>query len=382
MGIIPIYQLMEGIAMAISVLNRFSQDLAIDLGTVNTLIARKGWGILLREKSVVAVSNAVKNEVVAIGSSAPEVSGRVPGGISLVQPLRDGVISDISLACVMLSGFIKKALGKRPRLFGINVVVCVPGCITQVEQAAIEEAAHSAGARSVTVVEESLAAAVGADLPVYGPTASMVVDIGGGTTDAAVISLGGIAASNSVRTGGTHINEAIIAYLRQKTGITIGDKTAEQVKLSVGLEPSDPDMIMRIKGRRMDTGLPDAVHISACELAGAMEEPASRIVEAVVDTLAGTPPEMAGDIIDTGIVLTGGGALLKGLCARIENATGLPVMVAESSMDCVITGALRLLERRGTFSEPMYASGSANAKLGNSGEFARQPDANVQHNMR
>lgn len=344
--------------MCASFLDGFLKGAAIDLGTVSTLIAIKGKGIVLREPSAVAISNMSRNEIIAIGNAAPKLLGRTPGGITIVHPLKDGVIADMSLATVMLTSFMQRALGKRPSILGLNTVICVPGCITNVERNAIEEAARCAGARNVFILEESLAAAIGAELDIYSGVGSMVVDIGGGTTDAAVICYSGIASAQSVRIGGTHINEAIINYIRSQFGLIIGDKTAENLKLMTGLNCFGDTRMIRIKGRRMDTGLPDTVEIKASDVSRAIEPTADLIVHAIKDTLASTPPELAGDVMDTGITLTGGGALLGGLCERVAQETGIKTHIADGCGDCVIIGALKMLENLSAF-EPIEQNRSA-----------------------
>lgn len=317
------------------------KGLAIDLGTVNTVIAKQDVGIVLKEPSIVAVSTGPERTLLAVGSGIP--LSNAPLCMKIVSPMKEGGVCDAPLAGQMLTGFIHKALGHRPGMLGINAVICVPGCTTEIERTAIIAAARSAGVRRALILDEALAAAVGANMPVSECRGSMVVDIGGGTTDAAVVSLNGIAASTSIRTGGTHINEAIILRIKNRFGISIGEKTAEELKQEIGLKP-DADASVYVRGRRMSTGLPDGIEIPCSEVAAAIGEPLCKIVDAVLETLAKTPPELSGDIIDTGIMLTGGGALLKGLDERIRLATGIDTYVADSCMDCVVLGALRMLE--------------------------------------
>ena len=321
----------------------FGKDIGIDLGTANTLVFMKGKGIIMREPSVVAVDT--RNYTVKyVGQEAKDVIGRTPGSIVAVRPLKDGVIADFDITASMLQIFIKKACNNsvfaRPR-----VVICIPSGVTAVERRAVKEASLKAGARAVAIIEEPMAAAIGAGLPVAEATGSMVVDIGGGTSEVAVISLGGIVASRSVRVGGDEFDSAIIQYVKKKYNLLIGERTAESIKMQIGSAyPVDRDEIMQIKGRNLMSGLPENVNISSKEVREALSEPLSRIVDAIKCTLEQTPPELAADIIDHGITLTGGGALLRGLDQLIHKETGMPVFIAEYPLDCVAEGTGKILE--------------------------------------
>lgn len=320
-----------------------ARDIGIDLGTANTLIYMKGKGIILREPSVVAVD--IRNDTVKfVGDEAKEVVGRTPASIVAVRPLKDGVIADFDIAASMLQLFIKKTLGSvtfnRPR-----VVICIPSGVTAVERRAVREVAFKAGAKQVAIVEEPMAAAIGAGLPVAEPTGCMVVDIGGGTSEVAVISLGGIVVSKSVRCAGDACDAAIINYIKKRYNLLIGERTAESIKIQIGTAyPIDRNETMQIKGRNLMSGLPENVNITSDEVREALAEPLSRIVDAVRWTLEQTPPELAADIIDHGITLTGGGALLRGLDQLIHKETGMPVFIAEYPLDCVVEGTGKILE--------------------------------------
>ena len=316
----------------------FTKDIGIDLGTANTLVYMKGRGIIMREPSVVAVDTKT-DEVRCVGAEAKAVIGRTPGSIVAVRPLKDGVIADFDITTNMLENFLKKACGNsmfsRPR-----VVICIPSGVTEVERRAVREATLKAGARQVSVIEEPMAAAIGAGLPI-----SMVVDIGGGTAEIAVISLGGIVASRSVRMAGDMFDQAIIAFIKRKYNLLIGERTAEQIKIEIGSAyPMDPEMTLEIKGRNLVDGLPKDILIRSEEVRDAMSECLLRIVEAIKDTLECTPPELSSDIIDRGIMLSGGGALLRGLDTLIQNETGIDVHIAESPLDCVALGAGAVLD--------------------------------------
>ncbi len=323
----------------------FSKDIGIDLGTANTLVFMKGKGIVMREPSVVAV-DVRSDTVLAVGAQAKEMIGRTPGSIVAVRPLKDGVIADFDITATMLKHFIRKAV--KSRAFARpHIVVCIPSGVTEVERRAVEDAARQAGASSVELIEEPMAAAIGAGLPVGEPTGSMVVDIGGGTAEVAVISLGDIVTSVSVRVAGDKFDEAIISYVKKKYNLLIGERTAEEIKISIGsafpMEESE-NASVEIKGRNLVDGLPKNVRISAEEVREALADPLETIVEAVKSTLEKTPPELAADIIDHGIMLTGGGALLKGIDRLIAQETSMPVHVAESPLDCVVEGTGKRLE--------------------------------------
>lgn len=328
-----------------------SADMAIDLGTANTLVYVNGKGIVLNEPSVVAISNLNgKKQVLAVGDEAKMMLGRTPGNITAIRPLRDGVIADFDVAEEMIKHFIRKVHNRRgfasPRM-----VICVPSGSTAVEKRAIKESAESAGARQVELIEEPMAAAIGAGLPVTEPTGSMVVDIGGGTTEVAVISLGGIVYAKSVRVGGDKMDEAIIAYIRRTQNLLIGESTAEKIKKNIGsaCPPQDGEgKTMEIKGRDLMNGVPKEIVISERMVAESLAEPVGAIIEAVKTALEHTAPELAADIVDKGIVLTGGGALLHNLDYVLRYATGLPVSVADDPLSCVAYGTGRALEEMKT----------------------------------
>ena len=316
--------------------------MAVDLGTANTLVYVRGRGIVLSEPSVVAIDQRT-NEVHAVGIEAKRMLGRTPGTITAIRPLKDGVIADFDVTEQMLRHFIQKVHQNRwahPR-----VVVCVPSGVTGVEKRAVEEATLSAGARQAYLIEEPMAAAIGAGLPVAEPTGNMIVDIGGGTTEVAVISLGGIVVAQSIRVGGDEMDEAVIAWVKREYKLMIGSQTAEEVKLEIGSAyPLREEMQAEIRGRDMITGLPKTVVLSSEEVREALEEPVNQIVDAVKSTLDKTPPELASDIMDRGIMLAGGGALLQGLDERLRRETEMPIHVAESSLTCVAVGSGRSLE--------------------------------------
>ena len=321
----------------------FSKDVGIDLGTANTLVYMKGKGIIMREPSVVAVDTKT-DEVRCVGAEAKAVIGRTPGSIVAVRPLKDGVIADFDITANMLENFLKKACGNsmfsRPR-----VVICIPSGVTEVERRAVREATLKAGARQVSVIEEPMAAAIGAGLPISEPTGSMIVDIGGGTSEVAVISLGGIVASRSVRVGGDEFDQSIIAYIKRKYNLLIGERTAEDIKIQIGSAyPLEEETTLEIKGRNLVDGLPKDILIRSEEVREAMSESLLRIVDAIKDTLECTPPELSSDIIDRGIMLSGGGALLRGLDQLIQSETGIDVHVAEDPLDCVAKGAGAVLD--------------------------------------
>jgi rod shape-determining protein MreB len=325
-----------------------SADMAIDLGTANTLVYVKGRGIVLNEPSVVAIADQRgRKQVLAVGEEAKQMLGRTPGSIAAIRPLRDGVIADFEAAEEMIKHFIRKVNGRRGFASPL-VVVCVPSGSTAVERRAIQESAESAGARKVLLIEEPMAAAIGAGLPVTEPSGSMIVDIGGGTTEVAVISLGGIVYARSVRVGGDKMDEAIISYIRRNHNLLIGESTAERIKMEIGAAAApfegDEGPLTEVKGRDLMNGVPREVVVSQRQIAESLYEPVIAIVEAVKVALENTPPELAADIVDKGIVLTGGGALLNRLDAVLRDATGLPVVVAEDALSCVALGTGRALE--------------------------------------
>ncbi len=324
--------------------NFFSKDIGIDLGTANTLVYVRGKGIVVREPSVVAKKLDI-NTVLAVGDEAKKMIGRTPGNIVAIRPMKDGVIADFEVTQSMLRYFIKKAYGSssfgKPR-----VLVSVPSGITAVERRAVEEAAVQAGARSARLIEEPMAAAIGAGLPVGEPTGSMIVNMGGGTTEIAVISLGGIVTSKSIRSAGDKQDEAIVAYIKRTYNLAIGDRTGEEIKINIG--SAFPDAIegsMEIKGRDLISGLPKTIRINAREILEALKEPIATIIEGIKGTLEKTPPELAADIMDRGIMLSGGGAQLRGLDVLVREETGMPVQVAENPLDCVVLGTGKALEQ-------------------------------------
>ncbi len=324
----------------------FSNDLAIDLGTATTLIYVKGKGIVSCEPSVVAVQRDSRGDkkILAVGREAKEMLGRTPGNIQAIRPLRDGVIADFEITEAMLRYFIARAqtgrtIGK-PR-----IIICVPFGITEVEKRAVKESAESAGAREVYLIEEPMAAAIGAGLPITEPSGNMVVDIGGGTTEVAVISLAGIVYSQSVRVGGDKMDDAIVAYMKRKYNLDIGTQTAERIKVSIGSAYElEQQMSMEVKGRDMVARIPKTVVVNSDEVREALGEPINAIVEAVLLALERTPPELAADIVDKGVVLTGGSALLKNLDVRLREETGLPVMVSDDPISAVVLGSGKALD--------------------------------------
>jgi rod shape-determining protein MreB len=334
------------------------RDMAVDLGTANTLVYVRGRGIVLSEPSVVAIDQRT-GEVHAVGVEAKRMLGRTPGTITAIRPLKDGVIADFDVTEQMLRHFIHKANGNRfahPR-----VIVCVPSGVTGVEKRAVEEATLSAGARQAYLIEEPMAAAIGAGLPVSEPTGNMIVDVGGGTTEVAVISLGGIVVSQSIRVGGDEMDEAISNHLRKEYKLLIGQQTAEEVKLEIGSAwPLQEEVQAEVRGRDMLTGLPKTVVIGSEDVRRALDEPVSQILDAIRGTLDKTPPELAADIMDRGIVLAGGGALLQGLDQRLRGDTHMPVHVAESPLTCVAVGSGRSLEEF----EAIHRSAKARSKNG------------------
>lgn len=335
----------------------FTRDIGIDLGTANTLMYVKGKGIVMREPSVVAYD--VRNDAVrAVGTEAKEMIGRTPGSIVAVRPLKDGVIADFDVTAAMLKRFIKQAL-KGSFFSRVRVVICTPSGVTEVESRAVYDAAKLAGATEVDLIEEPMAAAVGAGLPVMEATGNMVVDIGGGTSEVAVISLGDIVTSQSIRTAGDDLDTDIINYIRKKHNLLIGERTAEQIKIEIGSAmPYEDEKSIEIRGRNLVDGLPKNVTISAAEVREAMAESLMKIIDAIRLTLEKTPPELSADIIDTGITLTGGGALLRGFSQLVANEIGMPVTVAANPLDCVVLGTAKRLEADGGFDNYTFKRGN------------------------
>ena len=327
-------------------LGAFSNDLAIDLGTANTLVYVKGKGIVLSEPSVVAVRKDTKgyNRVLAVGKEAKLMLGRTPGNIVAIRPMKDGVIADFEVTEAMLRHFIRKVHNRRT-LIRPRIIVCVPSGITQVEKRAVRESAESAGAREVYLIEEPMAAAIGAGLPITEPTSNMVVDIGGGTTEVAVISLAGIVFSKSVRVGGDKIDEAILQYVKRKYNLLIGERTAEVIKTTIGTAyPQEEPESIEVKGRDLVSGIPKTLTIDSEEVRIAISEQIDTIIDAVKVALEQTPPELAADIVDRGIFLTGGGALLKNLDILLREETGLPITIADDPLSAVVLGSGKTLE--------------------------------------
>lgn len=334
---------MKGIELKLKLFGLGSKDIGIDLGTANILVTVKGKGIVLNEPSVVAIERKT-GDILEVGYAAKDMLGRTPETIKAVRPLKDGVIADFTATQLMLKTMIKKVCTRynigRPR-----VVVGVPSGITEVEERAVEESVIQAGAREVYLIEEPMAAAIGAGLPVSEPTGSMIVDIGGGTTEVAIISLGGIVTSKSLRIAGDEFDQAIIAYVKKEYNLMIGERTAEQIKMEIGSAfKVEDERNMEVKGRDLVSGLPKIVEISESQIREALREPISSIIEAIKTTLEKTPPELAADIMEKGIMLAGGGALLKGLDVLIARETNMPVHIAESPLDCVVLGAGKALE--------------------------------------
>ncbi len=339
--------------------NRFTllgRDMAVDLGTANTLVYVRGRGIILNEPSVVAV-DVKDGRPLAVGAEAKRMIGRTPSNIQAIRPLKDGVIADFEVCEKMLRYFIHRVHQRRfakPRM-----VICVPSGITGVEQRAVMEAAEYAGARKAWIVEEPMAAAIGAGLPVHEPTGNMIVDIGGGTTEVAVISLGGIVTSQSIRIGGDELDEAIVSYVKKEFSLALGERTAEEIKIALGSAYAlEEELRAEIRGRDLVTGLPKTIVISTEQIREAIEEPVQAIVDAIKVTLDRTPPELAADIMDQGIVLAGGGALLHGLCARIESETAMPVVVARDPLSCVAIGSGQCLEEFDVLKRVLITSSS------------------------
>ncbi len=324
----------------------FSDDLAIDLGTANTLVFAKGKGIVCCEPSVVAVQKNVRGgkKVKAVGRVAKEMLGRTPGSIVAIRPMKDGVIADFEITEAMLRYFIGRAHNRR-KLYAPRVIICVPYGITEVEKRAVRESAHQAGARDVYLIEEPMAAAIGAGMPIAEPSGNMIVDVGGGTTEVAVISLSGIVYSQSARVGGDKMDEAIVQHMKRKYNLLVGERTAEMIKCTIGTAyPTEEVMTMDVKGRDLVAGLPKTLEVNSDEIRDALQEPINAIVEAVRIALERTPPELSADIVDKGIVLAGGGALLKNLDILLREETGLPVLIADDPMSSVVLGSGQTLD--------------------------------------
>ncbi len=320
----------------------FTRDIGIDLGTANTLVFVKGKGIVLREPSVVAIRRDT-GTILAVGEEAKRMIGRTPGNIVAIRPMKDGVIADFDVTQTMLRHFIAKAY-RRKSLFYPQVVVCVPSGVTEVEKRAVLDATKQAGAREAFLIEEPMAAAIGAGLPVEEPTGSMIVDIGGGTTEVAIISLGGIVTSKSIRIGGDEMDEAVVNYIKRVYNLMIGERTAEEVKIQIGTAyAANEETTLDIRGRDLVTGLPKTLTITAKEIEKALADPVTQIMEAIKITLEKTPPELASDIMDKGIIMTGGGALLKGLDRLVAQETGMPVFLSDDPLDCVAMGSGKAL---------------------------------------
>ncbi len=322
----------------------FSNDIAIDLGTSNTLVFTRGRGVVLSEPSIVAI-NKLTNKVEAVGREAKEMLGRTPGHIVAVRPLKDGVIADFDVTEQMISYFIRRANNNRRVWVRPRIIIGVPSGITQVEERAVKDTAYRAKATEVYLIEEAMAAAIGAGLPITEPSGNMIVDVGGGTTDVAVISMAGIVYSRSIRVGGTSMDEAIINYIKRNYNLLIGERTAEQIKISIGSAyPLDEEMILDIKGRDLVEGKPKTITITDREIREALSEVTSSIVESVRMALERTPPELSADFVDKGLILTGGGALLRNLDVRLREETGVPVSIAEDPLSSVVLGVGRILD--------------------------------------
>ena len=334
----------------------FTRDIGVDLGTANTLVCLKGKGIIMREPSVVAYD--VRNDAVrAVGKEAKEMIGRTPGSIVAVRPLKDGVIADFDVTAAMLKRFVSVAL-KGSFFSRVRMVICIPSGVTEVESRAVVDAAKMAGASEIDLVEEPMAAAVGAGLPVTEATGNMIVDVGGGTSEVAVISLGDIVTAQSIRVAGDDFDEAIINYIRRKHNLIIGNRTAEQIKIEIGsAKPYENEGSVEIKGRNQVDGLPANVVITSAEVRKAMADPINQIIDTIRVTLEKTPPELSADIIDRGITFTGGGALLRGFAELIAEETGIPVTVAQNPLDCVVLGAAKRLENDSMFENYVFRRG-------------------------
>lgn len=332
-----------------------SNDIGIDLGTANTLVFVRGVGIVLNEPSVVAVDTTTKR-VLAIGAAAKEMVGRTPGEIAAIRPLKDGVIADFEITERLLSDFIKRVV-RHKYLMKPRIVISVPSGITEVEKRAVRDSAENAGAREVYLIQEPMAAAIGVGLPVDRPTGSMIIDIGGGTSEIAVIALNGIVNNTSIRIAGDELNEAIVLYLKKNYNLLIGELTAEDIKIKIGSAfPLEKEESLEIKGRDLVAGVPKTLKISSVQIREALSEPVNAIVEAVRQALERTPPELAADILDRGIILTGGGALIRGLDKRLRQETNLPVNVAEDPLTCVVRGTGKVLENMAQYSKVLIKS--------------------------
>ena len=325
---------------------KMTKDMGIDLGTANTLVYIKGQGIVVREPSVVAIRDDSK-EVLAVGEEAKRMIGRTPGNIVAIRPMKDGVIADFDVTQSMLSYFIQKAAAKKG-VVSPRIAICVPFGVTEVEKRAIEEAARTAGAKDAFLIEEPMAAAIGAGLRIEEPEGNMVVDIGGGTSEIAIISLGGIVTAKSIRLGGDELDEAIVNYVKKEYSLMIGERTAEDVKIRIGSAYKEGEE-MEIRGRDLISGLPKTMQISSSEVRDALRDPVNSIVDGIKSTLEKTPPELASDIMENGIMLTGGGALLKGLDKLVKEETGMPVKIAENPLDCVAIGTGKSVEDQEIF---------------------------------
>lgn len=338
-----------------SIFSKFSNDIGIDLGTANTLVFVRGQGIVLNEPSVVAVEVST-NKILAIGSEARKMIGRTPGEINAIRPLKDGVIADFEITERLLSDFIKRVV-RHKFLMKPRIVICVPSGITEVEKRAVRDSAENAGAREVFLVQEPMAAAIGVGLPVDQPSGIMIIDVGGGTSEIAVIALNGIVNNTSIRIAGDEMNEAIVIYLKKNYNLLIGELTAEEIKINIGSAfELDREEFMEIKGRDLVAGVPKNIKISSAQIREALTEPVNSIIDAVRLSLEQTPPELASDILDRGIVMTGGGALLKGLDKRIRHETNLPVIVADDPLTCVARGTGVILENMNKYSKVLMRS--------------------------
>jgi rod shape-determining protein MreB len=336
-------------------LDFISNDIGIDLGTANTLVFLRGQGIVLNEPSVVAIEVSSK-KVLAVGKKAKEMVGRTPGEIMAIRPLKDGVIADFEITEKLLSDFIRQVVRHR-YLMKPRIVISVPSGITEVEKRAVRDSAENAGAREVFLIQEPMAAAIGVELPVHNPSGSMVIDIGGGTSEIAVIALDGIVNNISIRIGGDEMDESIMLYLKKNYNLLIGERTAEDIKMKIGSAfPPEEEESIEIKGRDLVAGIPKTMKISSVQVREALSEPLDAIVEAVRQALEETPPELSADILDKGIVVTGGGALLKGLDMRLREETNLPINIAEDPLTCVVRGTGKVLENMAEFSKVLIKS--------------------------
>jgi rod shape-determining protein MreB len=336
--------------------NLVSNDIGIDLGTANTLVFVRGQGIVLNEPSIVAIEVSSK-KVLAVGAEAKEMVGRTPGEIKSIRPLKDGVIADFEITEKLLSNFIRRVV-KHRYLMKPRVVISVPSGITEVEKRAVRDSAENAGAREVFLIQEPMAAAIGVGLPVHLPSGIMVIDIGGGTSEIAVMSLNGIVNNISIRIGGDEMDEAIMLYLKKNYNLLIGERTAEEIKIKIGSAfPLDEEESMEIKGRDLVAGIPKTMKLSSVQVREALSEPVDTIIQAVRQALEDTPPELAADILDKGIVVTGGGALLKGMDKRLREETNLAINIAEDPLTCVVRGTGKVLEDMGHFSKVLIRAG-------------------------